>query len=93
MKNQQPEKPLRILFRADGTHQIFETNQGFKGMRALIGADTAELVSYIPGTPGYELLCDEDGIGKGLPINGHASAIAGQPMVGDVFLYPKGDVT
>ena len=41
-------------------------------------------VEMVTSKEGIQLLCDEDGLPKGLPINHNASALAGRSLCGNV---------
>ena len=67
-----------------------EVGEGFESWNAAIGA---EIGSIVVCPDGSEMWCDEEGLCKGIPVlNLVATMIAGQPIVGYVILFRKGDI-
>lgn len=88
-----------VIF-ADGTTVPVSAANPGKGftlteLRTAIGAKLIEIVrSDDPRMEilGMVLVCDEEGLIRGLPLNPLASSIAGRPLVGAVFLCESGHI-
>lgn len=85
---------MATIIRADGTESELHGPKGPRSSLTLEQLHEAvdgyiEIVRpSITGTmpPGYVLVVNEEGMVDGLPINRRASALAGQPIAGNVVL-------
>lgn len=75
------------LIKADGSEIEVQPAQGkkffFRELQKFVGG----LITYVPHMPrNRAMVCNEEGLIHKLPLNRLASAIAGQPIVGDVVV-------
>ena len=88
-------KPTRKLICADGAETVLHGPHAIQDVCQMIGADALDTVSLADRV--HVMLVDDDGIGKGLPVNPAATRLyqeaRGIPhqIRGDVVIVPDSD--
>lgn len=77
---------MALLMKANGTEETIRPQDGsefsLEELQRLVGG----YIEVVPTPQSKDLIVNEEGVLKALPVNKKATMIAGQPIVGDMVI-------